>query len=252
VQINQFLATIKGLAPSTRATYKQTLWQLQSKIKGDEPTPGEIIKFLESYQASTLHRHKASIKAYLEFKGENWPFSKRQFPTQRRHIPRYISSGDVEAIKGAAESEDDRMFVETLFMLGCRISELRRITKDDITPVGVRLKVKGGAERLTPVASDFRNRLAHYAGRKAGKLFPKTYFYYYKTLKDLCRKAGVKEISPHVLRHARAVDLLRKGMPLPFIQQMLGHASINTTAIYLEITGGELADELEKLEGGQR
>jgi len=52
-----------------------------------------------------------------------------------------------------------------------------------------------------------------------------------------------------MLRHARAVDLLRKKMPLPFVQQFLGHVNINTTAAYLEITGGELGEELMEAEG---
>jgi len=61
----------------------------------------------------------------------------------------------------------------------------------------------------------------------------------------------VEKISPHMLRHARAVDLRRKGITLDLLQQFLGHASIATTAIYLEIEPGELGTELEKLEGSE-
>ena len=251
MKIAEFRDYIRGLSPMTQATYEQTLWQLSSRIAGEEPTSEEIANFLLAYNPSTLNRHQAAIKAYLEFRGIGWSFNRRQFPSRRKHIPRYINPSDVEAIANAAEREEDRMFIETLFTLGCRITELRGIDSKDIESEGVRLTVKGGRERLIPVTGDFRQTLKSYAKGKQGKLFPETYWYYYKTLKELCRKAGVKEVSPHILRHARAVDLLRKGMPLPFVQQFLHHASINTTAIYLEITGGELADELEKVEGGE-
>ncbi|GAJ05800.1 unnamed protein product, partial [marine sediment metagenome] len=114
MRIAEFQDYIRGLAPSTQQTYKQTLWQLSSRIKGEEPTKEEIASFLLSYAPPTLNRHQAAIKVYLEYRGQPWSFNRRQFPTRRRHIPRYISSSDVEAIEGAAESEDDRMFVEAL------------------------------------------------------------------------------------------------------------------------------------------
>lgn len=67
----------------------------------------------------------------------------------------------------------------------------------------------------------------------------------------LAEKVGHPGVSPHMLRHARAVDLLNKGMPLPFVQQFLGHANINTTARYLLITGGELGQHLEEVENNK-
>jgi integrase len=248
MKINQFLATIVGLSPNTQRAYKQTLWQVQSRIKGDEPIPDEILSFLKPYSVASLHRHKAAIKAYLEFMGRGWPFSSRQFSPRRRHIPRYVPTSVVEEITAASNSEDDKMFVATLFTLGCRISELLRVRPEDITPAGVRMLTKGGEEKLKPITKEFYSKLSGYAERKRGKLFPEPYSYYYLKLRELGTKVGHPEVTPHMLRHARAVDLLRKGMPLPFVQQFLQHRSIQTTAIYLELTGGELAQELEKVE----
>ncbi len=247
VRIREFLKSIEGLSANTKRVYEQSLWQLQSRIKGDEPTPDEILSFLKSYQISSLHRHKAAIKAYLEFKGEGWPFTRRQFQSRRRHIPRYVTTDVVEEIAKTTQNEDDYMFVTTLFTLGCRISELMGIRGEDITPAGVRLLTKGGSQHLKPITRDFYQVLSKYAGKRS-KVFPESYSYYYLRLKGLATGIGHPEVTPHILRHARAVDLLRKGMSLPFVQQFLGHASINTTAIYLEITGGELAKELEKVE----
>lgn len=250
MKIRQFIKSIDGLSLNTRRAYEETLWQLDSTIEDDEPTPDEIMTFLKRYETSSLHRHKAAIKDYLEFRGKGWPFTRRQFQAPHRRRPRHIPADAVKAIANAADTKDDQMFVMTLFTLGCRITELLKITRDDITPSGVQVITKGGDERLKRITGDFYKTLSEYARGKKGKVFPNTYSYYYSRLKELATRAGHPQVTPHTLRHARAVDLLEKGMPLPFVQQFLGHASINTTAIYLEITGGELASHLEKADSG--
>lgn len=253
MQIKQFLKTIEGLAPNTLKAYEQTLWQFHAFIKGEEPTDGEIKKFLSKYPASSLHRHKAAIKAYWEYRypREPWPFTRRQFTAPRRRVPRYTKPQDVFLIMEQTDNEDDRMFIYTLFTLGCRISELMGIETTDLRDTGVEVITKGGHHRLKAVTKDFARELMNYAKRKNGKLFPNKYSYYYTRLKELGKAAGILDVSPHKLRHARAVDLLNKGMQLPYVQQFLGHASINTTAIYTEITGGELVEELEKVENAR-
>lgn len=250
MRIKPFLKTIEGMAPNTLVAYEQSLWQLHATIDEDEPTTDEIYAFLKQYPASSLHRHKAAIKAYLEFThpGEAWPFTRRQFAGSQQKIPRYVSASVVAEIIGAAENEDDRMYVKTLFTLGCRIHELMAIDVGEITPMGVRVKTKGGATRLKQVTQGFYQVLSEYAKGKKGKLFPRPYNYYYIKLKELAIKVGHPEVTPHMLRHARAVDLLKKGMAPAFVQQFLGHASFQTTAIYLQITGGELAQVLEEVE----
>jgi site-specific recombinase XerD len=254
MQIEQFLKSIKGLSDNTRRAYEQTLWQLDSAIKAKEPTADGIQKFLNTFNASTLHRHKAAIKAYWEyrFKGTEWPFNRRSFLAPRQHLPRYVNPKIVYEMVEKAENPDDAMFVRTLFMMGCRIAELMSFENEMVTDAGVAVKVKGGATKLKVFTKDFRDVFLRYAKGKRGRIFPMSYNYYYTLMKRLGKEVGHPELSPHVLRHARAVDLLRKGMKLSDVQQFLGHANINTTAIYLLITGGELAEQLEEVEGNHR
>jgi integrase len=250
MKINDFIETIDGLSDNTKRVYEQSLWQLHSVIKGEEPTDQEIYLFLRGYGASSLQRHKAAIKAYLEFSGKPWPFSRRQFAQARQKIPRYVPPDKVKEMADGAENQDDYYFVWTLFQLGCRINELMEILTDDIKPNGVALVVKGGWHQIKPVTKAFLQELRKYAGKKKGRVFPRPYSYYYQRLKYLANKVGIAHVTPHMLRHARAVDLLNRGMPLAYVQQFLGHANINTTAIYLQITGGELAQHLERVENG--
>ncbi len=255
MQIAEFMKTIKGLADNTRRAYEQSLYLIDASIKGDEPTPADMQKFLNHYEASSLHRHKAALKAYWEYRYANdptqpWPFNRRSFLAPRTHQLRYVKPDVVMEMVNLAEHEDDRMFVLTLFQLGCRIHEIKLIDQDSLTEAGVVVKTKGGATKLKVLTRDFMVQLRRYAKGRRGFLFPRSYNYYYCLLKELGKKVGHPEVAPHMLRHARAVDLLRKGMKLPTLQQFLGHASINTTAIYLQVTGGELSEELEAIENG--
>lgn len=67
----------------------------------------------------------------------------------------------------------------------------------------------------------------------------------------VARKAGVrKKVSPHVLRHTFAVHTLQKGVSLSALQRVLGHGSLHTTEIYLNMSGDEAIREFrEKVEG---
>lgn len=249
------MATIEGLSPRTQKAYQQTLYQLSAVSEGDEPTPEEIKKFLDHYGASSLQRHKAAINDYWDWRypKERWPFGKRQFRKVHLPVPRYINPEVVVKVAEAGD-KDDYWFVWTLFTLGCRISELMGILLEDITETGVRVLTKGGAYRLKLALPEFIRDFRKYAKQKVknnpGPVFSEKYSHYYERLNKLAKKAGVDHISPHMLRHSRAVDLLKKGMAPAFVQQFLGHANFNTTARYLEITGGELHQELTKAENG--
>ena len=251
MKIVAFLKTIEGLSENTRKCYEQTLWQLNAVIKGEEPTDDEIYKFLRPYATSSLHRHKAAIKIYLEYHKKPWPFTRRQFTQRRRVVPRYVDPEIVPKIAKGGD-EDDYFFVWSLFQIGCRITELMEIRDRDISLGGVLQVTKGGDQNLTPITKEFYAELKPYSAKKKGRVFPRPYTYYYKRLKELAAAAGVTTITPHMLRHARAIDLLLKGMDLAFVQQFLHHASIATTAIYTLVVSPVLARQLEKAENGRR
>ncbi|MEM3473789.1 MAG: tyrosine-type recombinase/integrase [archaeon] len=75
----------------------------------------------------------------------------------------------------------------------------------------------------------------------AGKVFKVNRSNFFRVFKLLAKKAGISEeiAHPHVLRHTRAIELLRSGVPVTIVQSLLGHASLSTTAIYLRYSATE-------------
>ncbi|MEM4217146.1 MAG: site-specific integrase [Candidatus Methanomethylicaceae archaeon] len=80
-----------------------------------------------------------------------------------------------------------------------------------------------------------------------GKIFKINRSNFYKVFSKLCKKAGIqKELAhPHILRHTRAVELVRNGVPLTIVQKLLGHYSLSNTAVYLQFSAHEVKDILK-------
>ncbi|MEM4620857.1 MAG: site-specific integrase [Desulfurococcaceae archaeon] len=70
---------------------------------------------------------------------------------------------------------------------------------------------------------------------------------FFKVFKALCLKANIppKVAHPHILRHTRAIELIRNGIPITAVKTLLGHSNLNTTAIYLQYSATEIKEMLK-------
>lgn len=70
---------------------------------------------------------------------------------------------------------------------------------------------------------------------------------FFKVFKALCFKANIppKVAHPHILRHTRAIELIRNGIPITAVKTLLGHSNLNTTAIYLQYSATEIKEMLK-------
>lgn len=198
-------------------------------------------------------------------------------PRAARSLPKMLSNEKMQALLDAAAmrvqaSENTARFkalrlqclLELLAATGLRVSELvginfRAALNDDGF---LTIKGKGGRERIVPVSSRALGFLQSYI--KALKavtaaepkwLFPShgaggvlTRQHFALELKCLAREAGLDAacVSPHVLRHVFASELLAHGADLRAVQQMLGHADIATTQIYTHVQAERLMEVVEK------
>jgi integrase len=254
MNIKKFLKTINHLSDKTIEDYRQSLLQLNAKIKGDEPTKNDIVKFLKRYKTSTARRHAAVFKQYFEFingKG-TWPFPPNYPRTVQRNIPISVSPENILEMAKNAECDDDKLFVRTLFKLGCSTKSIRDLTKEDIDCTGIQVKTKSGIYHGVPIAKKFLNELQTYSENKKGKIFPKTYHYYYKLIKKLGASIGHPEITPQIIHNSRIEYFLRNNMSIPMVRRIIDQVTVNVEKIYSEmdkkITEEDINNALETID----
>jgi integrase/recombinase XerD len=196
-------------------------------------------------------------------------------PAPPRRLPKAISIPDVERLLAAAQTGPaalrDRALLELLYGTGARISEAVGLDVDDLQLSGesrsmaiaatIRLNGKGGKQRLVPVGSFAREALEAYLIRarpalaaangrstaspalflnaRGGRL---TRQGAWGALRAAASRAGLAEVSPHVLRHSFATHLLDGGADVRVVQELLGHASVTTTQVYTLVTVDKLRE----------
>jgi site-specific recombinase XerD len=159
----------------------------------------------------------------------------------------------------------DRAILEMLFSTGLRVSELCSLSRDiDLNSDELSVRGKGGKVRVVFVSDEAKKTLKQYLNArkdmddalfiKIGGNAPKTLGRKGENLgvtkrtiervvKELAIKAGIsKKVTPHVMRHMFATDLLGNGADLRSVQAILGHANIGTTQIYTHVTDKHLRD----------
>jgi site-specific recombinase XerD len=160
----------------------------------------------------------------------------------------------------------DSAILELLFSTGLRVSELCALNADiDLTRDEVSVRGKGEKVRvvfISPTAKasvlaylKARNDLeeALFVDGRPGSLHRITPRDIQRHLKNYVARAGITSVvTPHTLRHVFATDLLSNGADIRSVQQLLGHASINTTQIYTHITDTHLREIHKKYHGKNR
>jgi integrase/recombinase XerD len=181
-------------------------------------------------------------------------------PTPPRRLPKAISVEEVERLIGAAGPEDtarglrDRALLEVLYGSGARISEAVGLDVEDVDLAEGALRVpgKGGKTRVVPIGGYARRAVQAYLQRARpelavpGKDVPALFLNArggrlsrqgaWMVLGVAAEKAGLKDVSPHTLRHSFATHLLDGGADVRVVQELLGHASVTTTQVYTLVT----------------
>ena len=179
-----------------------------------------------------------------------------------RHID-VITATELGRLLGAPEGDDlkslrDRAILELLFSTGLRVSELCSLSRDiDLSSDEFSIRGKGDKVRVVFLSDEAKKNLKRYLDKRTDvddALFIKigkkegvrgeqglTRRSIERIVKYYAIKAGIsKKVTPHVIRHCFATDLLGNGADLRSVQMLLGHANISTTQIYTHVTDSEL------------
>jgi len=216
----------------------------------------------------TQNYHIIALRAFLKFlaKQDVKTLSAEKIElgkTTERHIDFLLPEelGRIfDAVEKSEKIEDlrDLTILFVLFSTGLRVSELTNLKRKNIDLKRGEFMIRGKGDKprvvfLSPEASKllgqyFSRRtdnaeaafVAHQGASKATALSPRSI---QRIVQKYAAKAGVvKKVTPHVLRHSFATDLLINGADIRSVQIMLGHSSITTTQIYTHITNKQLKE----------
>lgn len=170
----------------------------------------------------------------------------------------FLTRQEIDAILAAPDRSTwigrrDHMLLHLAAQTGLRLSEIVQLERDAVvlgTGAHVRCLGKGRKERCTPLTKQTCHALQVWlkeAGQRGSmKLFPniqggdlspdavqRLLARHVETAKQRCASLGRKQVTPHVLRHSAAMELLQAGVDCSVIALWLGHESIKTTQVYL-------------------
>lgn len=215
---------------------------------------------------TTISRYISSLKTifdYLQLLGvvsEN-PTERVRHPRLRKKIPNFLTAEEVKQMLNAYNEEKElkyRTIISVLYFCGLRVSELCNLRVEDVSFYPPYIKVimgKGNKDRLVPISESIVPLLEKYVDRYKPRIYfienkgkpvhPSTVF---RIVKRAAKRAGItKHIHPHTLRHSFATHLIMNNVNVKIVQELLGHANLSTTSIYLHVADKEKFDAVKKL-----
>jgi len=222
----------------------------------------------------TIKRKVSSLRSFYRFllrRGDIAvnPAARLTLPKPSKVLPVYVRHEETESILDAPVSADDfssvrdRLILDILYNTGMRCSELIGLKDSDVDTSRCELKVLGkrNKERVIPFGKELaeaidayrllrdsspatsvcrRDLTAPLMVKDDGKpLYRKMV---YSVVHRMLSEGGAHaaRLSPHVMRHSMATDMLNDGAPIASVQQLLGHASLTSTQVYTHVTYRDL------------
>ena len=173
-----------------------------------------------------------------------------------KKLPKYLSEEEIRTLLDTPYKTNKHhiLMMKLAYKCGLRNSEVCHITVKDIKFDERKVHVfqgKGAKDRLVPMPYDLMEDLKKYIDMYKleynDRLFDITERGFGKMIERYGKRAGLdKKISPHMLRHSFAVHRLKAGASLRSVQKALGHTSLTTTQIYLDITDEDVQEDFDK------
>ena len=272
--------TARGLRASTIAAYRKTLDQFREYVRfqqGDvEPgqvTARHVLEYVNHLrrdrhngdsavgrQVTILKNFYRAIVAMGHLEPAANPLA--HFPKLKakpRKLPTVLSAEEVQHLLASPPKDivlglRDRAILALLYGTGIRATECATLLEKDVDLVAgtIRVTGKGGHQRTLPLNPKVAESLKVYRQAR-GNVPPREAFFrsrtgkamsrgaIYERVRTHARRARIaKRVSPHTLRHTFATHLVRAGVGLVTIRDLLGHRLITSTQIYLHVTAEDL------------
>ena len=257
----EYLLINKGVSKNTYESYKRDLVQFEEFLKKPiiDVTTEDIIAFLSTIDNKrSLNRKLSSINSFFEYAykygiSENKPKVKQaKIP---KTLPKFLTKEEIMNAVNSIEVKTwrdlrDKALILFLYATGTRISEALNVKISDIEDGWVKIEMaKGEKQRVVPIAKVALDAINEYLYKRNCS---NEYIFVNKNCEKLSRISAFNitkkylNVSPHVLRHSFATALVLGGADLRVVQELLGHASLNTTQIYTHIQKENLKNTVLK------
>ncbi len=275
-----YIQVEKGLARHTLESYERDLTRLQKWAMGNgkevaQLTRADLRKWIASLSRdglapASIARAVSAARGFFKFLMldghiKTHPAEDLDTPQRFSYLPKFLTEDEINRLFAAPnvstpEGIRDRAILEIMYASGLRVSELVGLKQADVDLLAglVVCHGKGSKERRVPLGKSAIHWLQQYAAVKAGygksslpHLFlhrgkPFTRQFAWSMIKSHAERAGIKNVSPHTLRHSFATHLLQHGADSRSVQALLGHSDISTTQIYTHITDQHLRSSYDR------
>jgi len=273
-EFKQYALMEKGIMPKTYKSIWGSVRQLAEYGKSNELTDLDLVTvkgFLyagrseKGWASQTFRNHWQYLKIFFD-----WCLRKEYLrvhpvidierPKPTKQLPRFITSADAQKIlyhtawykwRYRLEKPRNEAIITTLLMTGIRLQELLNLLVHDVNLSNETIFVRQGKnrkDRILPIHPQLSPILRTYVHEK--RQFSRASLWFFsgiksekqlnqKDVRTVCKKitiaSGVK-FTPHMLRHTFAREMVNQDFNLYKLQQILGHAQISTTQIYLSVS----------------
>jgi len=231
----------------------------------------------ETLKKKTQNYYLIAIRSFLKYlrkRGvESYSPEKIELAKVAERTIDLLSVQDLHRLLAAPSGDSvkefrDKAILELFFSTGLRLSELCALQRDiDLTRDEISVRGKGEKVRVVFLSDEAKTAIAAYLKKRkdmddalfasdkarAGGSLRLTPRSIERMVKHYAAKAGIMDkVTPHILRHSFATDLLYNGADIRSVQMMLGHSNISTTQIYTHVTDSELRNVHKKFHGKSR
>ena len=279
IYLNKHCAA-RGLMPRTIAAYDATLRAFRAYVKfrlddrePDQLSARDLLEYVEylrkerhngahavNRQVTILKNFYRAIVAMGHLEVNDNPMA--HFPKIKAapsKLPDFLSQEEIRQLLAHPRTDTvlglrDRALLTLLYGTGIRATECATLTERnvDLRDQTIRVVGKGGRERVIPLNVEVARAVQQYRTAR-GAVTPNAAFFrsrrggdmsrnaVYERVRTLAAKAKIpRRVSPHRLRHTFATHLVKRGVRLVTIRDLLGHRSISSTQVYLHTTAEDL------------
>jgi len=278
-----YISGERGLAKNSIESYKRDLYQFLEFVQEamgikdvENIRRADIREYVSAliqygFSKKSVERKLSALRGFFKYLKRIQVISSNpvlgiQNPKEERYLPMVIPEKRINEmldnwIPESIMEARDKSIIELMYSSGLRASEVISLKWEnlDLKTMELRVKGKGGKERIVPLGKRAREALEVYVNFLGDKLNKSNFIFLNRFGKKLSRKglwliikkrfetmALMYGVHPHTLRHSFATHLLNHGADLRSIQELLGHASLATTSIYTNLSIQSLREIYKK------